>query len=491
MSPPRHALAAAWAAAVAAVVTAGGLARVLGLLGGTPVGAGDNGDGFRTFCVAGLLPDNPELNATWRGVVVTAFTTGHPPCSDGVPSSASRILAATVGDGPLWSLTTLAWTYAGVTALGAGIAAAALATAGARRALLVALPLLPLLVVPWWSRFDLSTYAEPAGLVGTVWVLLGLLVVAGTPPSARAARVAALGLVVAGGLAAATAKPGFVPVGVVAALAAVTVAVGVRGGWRARVPGLVAGALVVVLAAGPVLAAVATQNRLYGPRNTHHVVFTVLLPELGPGVLPPLGFPPAAAAASGESWYWAGARDIPGWDAALGSRPDAARAEAQAVLAAHPGLAVRVVGRALSATLRPALPYLPSVPRGSAPEVDEGRTIYPETGPVGDLQRVYLEGITVPWLPSALVVAAVGAALATVVPRRRRRPMRSSATGMVRLAAGSALTAVGIAALAVAGDGFYELTKHVWLASYLLVVTALLLAASGVTAALARLRPDR
>ena len=147
--------------------------------------------------------------------------------------------------------------------------------------------------------------------------------------------------------------------------------------------------------------------------------------------------------------------------------------------------------RALSATLRPALPYLPSAPRGSVPERNEVRTIYPETGPVGDLQRVYLDGIATPWLPSALVVVATGAALATVVPRRRRRPMRSSAAGLVRVAAGAALTATGIAAVAVVGDGFYELTKHVWLASYLLVVTALLLAASGVAAALAALRPER
>ncbi len=487
MSRPRRALAAGGVGALAAAVTVLGLARVLGLLGGPSVGAGDNGDGYRLFCRAGLLPDTPELNATWRGVVVTSFTTGHPACADGVASSASGLLDATMGAGPLWSLATLAWTYAGLTAVGAGVAAAALATLGARRALLVAVPLLPLLVVPWWSRFDLSTYAEPAGLLGTVWVLLGLVAVAGTPRTARAARLAALGLVVAGGVVAATAKPGFVPVGVVAALAAVTVAIGVRPGWRARVPGAVAGALVVAVAAGPVLEALDTQDRAYGPRNTHHLVFTVLLPELGPGVLPGLGFPPAAAAASGESWYWAGARDIPGWDAALGSRPDAARADALGVLAGNPALAVRVVTRALGATLRPALPYLPSAPRGSVPERNEVRTIYPETGPVGDLQRRYLDGIALAWLPSALAVVAVLAGAATLLPRRRRLRARSTAAGLVRVAAAAALTAVGVSAVAVVGDGFYELTKHVWLASYLLVVAALLLAAAGV-GALARRR---
>jgi hypothetical protein len=39
--------------------------------------------------------------------------------------------------------------------------------------------------------------------------------------------------------------------------------------------------------------------------------------------------------------------------------------------------------------------------------------------------------------------------------------------------------------LAVLGDGYYELTKHVWLASYALVVAAGALVAAGVAAATA------
>lgn len=488
----RGRLVAAIVGLVAAFGTVAGLAFSLGLLGGgPPVGAGDNGDGYRLFCAAGLLPDTPERNATWRGVVVTTFTTGHPPCPDGVPSSAAAILRATVGGGPTWSLTTLAWTYLGLTALGVGLAAAALAAVSPRRAAAVAIPVAPLLVVPWWSRFDLSTYAEPAGLLGTVWVLLGLAVAAGSPRDARGARLVALVLLGAGGLVAAAAKPGFVPVGALAALACAMIAVGPVGRRWARAPGALAALLVVALAAAPVLAAVRAQDQRYAAINTHHLVFTVLLPELGPAVLPRLGLRPEAARASGESFYWAGAREVPGWDAALGSRPDAARADAHAVLAENPGSAVRVLARALSATLRPALPYLPATARGTVPERNEVRTLYPETGPVGDLQRTYLDGIALAWLPTALAAAAVLAGLATLLPRRRRPRERSPAVGLVRVAAAGALAAVGIAAVAVVGDGFYELTKHVWLASYLLAVTALLLlAASAVSVArLTRRRP--
>lgn len=458
-----------------ALTTSMGLGLVLGLLGGSPVGVGDNGDGYRLFCAAGLRPDTPELNATWRGVVVTTFTTGHAPC--GPPaSSAAVVLAATVGDGPSWSLSALAWAYVGLTALGAGLAAAALSVDAPRRAALVALPLAPLVAVPWWSRFGLSSYAEPAGLLGTVWLVLGLLVVAGTVRERRAARLTALALIVAGGLMAMTAKPGFAPIGALAVAAAVVVAVGPRGRLRSRLPGLVAATLVVVLGAGPLLDAVRTQERDYGAINTHNLVFTVLLPELGPAVLPRLGLPPEAARGGGESYYWAGARDIAGWDAAIGRRPDAARADAQAVLAEQPGTAVRVVVRALSATLRPALPYLPSAPRGSAPEQGELRTIYPEAGPVGDAQRAYLDGIALGWLPSAMASVAVVAGLVSLIPpAHRRRRGRSTASGLVRIAAVASLGAVGIAGLAVVGDGFYELTKHMWLASYLLVTSGLVL----------------
>lgn len=472
-------------------ITALLLALRIGLLGGPLVGVGDNGDGYRLFCTAGLRPDTPEQNAAWRGVVVTTFTTGHPPCAPPT-SSAARILAATVGDGPTWSLTTLAWTYVALTALGLGIAVAALVGVAPRRAGLAALPVVPLVAVTWWTRFDASTYAEPAGLLGTVWVLLGVVVAAATGPDDRGARLAALVLTGLGGVAASTAKPGFVPAGVVAAVACALVVVrGTRGRGAGRVAwrpaGPVAAALVVALSAVPVLDALRTQDRAYAAINTHNLVFTVLLPERGLDVLPRLGLPPGAAANAGESFYWAGGRTVPGWDAAIGSRPLAARADARAVLAEDPTLVATMLGRGLTATLRPALPYLPSAPRGTVPERNEVRTVYPEAGPLTGLQLAALDAVPLGPLPAVVAGLAVLAGLLTL-RRRGRDGRRSTAVGLLRVGAGAAVLAVGVVALAVLGDGYYELTKHVWLASYLLVVVVLLALAAAALGASRHLR---
>ena len=503
MSPrhPWQRLRAPVAAAVAATgATAGLIALRIGLLGGPLVGVGDNGDGYRLFCTAGIRPDVPGLDAAWRGVVVTRFTTGYPAC-DAPWTSAGAILRAAVGGGsdggaanggaPIFSLAALGWVFVVLAALGAGAAAAALAATAPRRAVLVALPVLPLVVVGWWSRFDVSTYAEPAGLLGTAWVLLGLVVVAATGPTARGPRATALALLALGGLVAATAKPGFVPVGAAAALVAATVTLrsAPTRSTRPRPPRphrlparaagpLVAGPLVAVavlaLAAPPVVGALRAQDEGYAAINVHNLLFTALAVERGPGVLTAVGLPPAAAAEIGESFYWAGARNVPAWGAAIGDRPLAARAQARALLRDDPGLLATMVGRGLTATMRPALDYLPSAPRGTVPERNERRTVYPDAGPLTGLQLADLDAIAFGWLPAALAGAALLAGAVSFLPRRRRPPGRSAAIGLVRAAAVAAALAVAVVALAVIGDGYYELTKHVWLASYLLVEVALL-----------------
>ena len=142
-----------------------------------------------------------------------------------------------------------------------------------------------------------------------MWVLTGLLVVAATRPSHRAHRFVALGLLALGGLVAATAKPGFVPVGGVAALCCALVVVRAPGSRRrVRVLTRLAGPLVALaLVAGataPVVAGVEGQDRSYAAVNAHNLVFTALMPEIGPRtVVPAVGLPPAAAAHSGEGFY--------------------------------------------------------------------------------------------------------------------------------------------------------------------------------------------
>ena len=92
-----------------------------------------------------------------------------------------------------------------------------------------------------------------------------------------------------------TAKPGFLPVGVVTVLACLCVTVGTRRWWR-RVPGLVAALVAVALALSPVLAGIRYQDELYEVPNTHDLVFTAILPESGPAALRGDGQPRAVQA---------------------------------------------------------------------------------------------------------------------------------------------------------------------------------------------------
>jgi len=57
-----------------------------------------------------------------------------------------------------------------------------------------------------------------------------------------------------------------------------------------------------------------------------------------------------------------------------------------------------------------------------------------------------------------------------------------------RTAGVAAVSAVGLAVLAVLGDGYFEVAKHVWLAAFLLDVTLLALVGAAGTAAVSALR---
>lgn len=497
LAVPRRVAVPALAGGLAATVTLLGVALRIGLLrlpliGGGLIGVGDNGDAYRLFCTSGLTPETPSKFSLWRGVVVTEFTTGGNPCV-AAPSSSSVLLGLSVPDGPgLWSLTSYAWLLAGIAALGVAAGAAALASIRPARAALVAIPLVPLLAVSWWSRFLVSLYAEPTALVASVWVLTGLLVVAGTRPTHRAARLVALSLLALGGLVAATAKPGFVPVGVVAAVCCALVVLRAPDARpRLRVLTRFAGPLVALAlilgAAVPVAAGIEGQDRSYAAVNAHNLVFTALMPEIGPGpVAAAVGLPPGAASHSGEGFYIAGGMGIPGWATAIGDRPEEVRTQARTLLLEHPGALARMIENGLTATMRPQLTYLPSPPRGTAPEHFEGRTLYPEAGQQTALLDGWLADIGGGWLPLATILLALAAGAATLVPRLRRAdPL---AIGLARVASGAALLGLGVVTLAVLGDGYYELSKHVWLGSYLLGVSALTGLAAAVVGGSARFR---
>lgn len=450
------------------------VALTLGLPTGATFGVEDNGDGYRLYCGAGLTPLTVDRLGAWKGGVVTDFAVGTPACWS-TPSSAGLVLqAAMLGHDGSLALGTVAWWYVALVGLVVAAAAWAASASGTWRAAVVLVPVAPL-ALGSFTRFFLSTYGEPAGLLGTLAVACGVAALLVTRPEHRHARTVALLVTAFGGGVAATAKVAYLPVLAVAVVVCAVVVVGRRRPRRLIGPGI---AVVTVLAvAVPVGAAVGFQDSVYEGANVHDLVFTLALTELGRGATADLGLPPQAAAATGTGYFNGPPHpDAPWWSAAIRDRPDATRSAAYGTLARHPAAVLRAVGVGLQATTRADLPYLASGPadtsRFSPPGGDPGWS-----GARQPDLRTVLDGTRrPPWLPTALVALAVAAAVSTVAWRRR-----APDTARWCLAAGvGAVTALGLVTAAVLGDGYFEVFKHVWLAAYVLVVTGLcLLGASG------------
>jgi hypothetical protein len=453
------------------------IAWTAGLLTGTPRGASDNGDGIRLYCGAGLVPATADHRSNWVGGVVMDFTRSAP-CSDPIPSSALLILRAAAADHPdTWSLTRLGWLYAAVAAGVTALAGWAATAVGLHRVVVLVPALVPLANTDF-TRFFLSTFSEPAGLLGAYALLCGVAAAAATSARDQASRIVALALCAGGGLLAATAKAAYLPLLGIAVLLCVLTAVRVcRGGrWRPQdaVPGVVAAAAAVALAVGPVQAALAWQDRGYPAVNAHNVIFTMLLPEAGSAATADTGLPPEAAAHAGFGFYGpqGGPLDpdsIPGWQAAIGDDPAAAHLAALRALAARPAVLATAVGVAMQATRGAAVDYLlerpaPSDAAGPLQIIDS-----PAMGKDVGWMRAWLGDMTAPWVSSLL--AAVGLCAGLVSLRTR-----GVLAGFARTAFAGAAAAVGLAAVTVLGDGYYEIAKHMWLAAYLLDVTAVAVA---------------
>lgn len=429
-----------------------------GLTTDSPHGVGDNGDGARLYCGAGIVPDTPDKRANWKGVVIDTFRTGGKPCAHPMPSFALLPILLTTGfSGPIWNLRSLGWTWVGVLVLAFGIAAAAAGAAQARRALVVVPVALPL-ALPAFSRFLLSTFGEAAGLVGTAVTLAGVAATVAGPPRGIA-RWTALLLSIFGGVLAATAKPAFAVV-----LVPVLVLCVVMPPTRSRISGLVLALFVVLGATVPVTAAIAFQNEQYGTINTHNLVFTAVGPASGGDSLYRLGLPPDTARALGRAYYPDGGASVPDWDVVVGAQWARLRMGALGYVAAHPRTALRMIDGAFRAASDPRVSYLPADFRS---DPDARPTPIPDSslGEQGAYERT-LE----PWLNSRplgrlpwVLIGAAAVAGATGTIRRRGRTSTSALSALWVCAAGT----MGLLAIAaVMGDGFFEIAKHTWLAAY-------------------------
>ena len=122
-------------------------------------------------------------------------------------------------------------------------------------------------------------------------------------------------------------------------------------------------------------AGVQWQQRHFVGVDTHNLVYTAVLPDVGGAALGPLGLPPAALSAAGRAYYPNGVDGLPGAEV-VAADPAAARSAAYGVLLAHPAAAAGALGRGLTATLGAGLSYLPSAPVtrvGARRARDDGR----------------------------------------------------------------------------------------------------------------------
>jgi hypothetical protein len=473
MRTPRTAprLALSFVAAIACLLV---VLTATGLLTGHPTGAGDNGDGARLYCGAGIVPATPDGRSNWKGGVVLRFTRVSP-CPDPIPSAALPILRAAVSSSAGgWSLTTLGRLYAVLAAVVAGVAVWAACAGGLRRAIILAAPVAPLANRDF-ARFFLSTFSEPAGLLGAYALVCGIGVVAVTARTHRVARIIGFALVAGGGLLAVTAKTAYAPLLGIAVLVCAVTAVSVRRGephWYDRIAGPVLAAVVLLVAVSPVTAALNWQARHYPAVNAYNLTFTTVLTEV-PGSAASLGLPPAAAGHAGEAYFPNGPDGVPGADV-ITAQPDTAQRAAWQVLTDHPAALLRAIGVGMQATRGRDIYYLPATPWTPRTIAPHGVAPVGEQGASAAVLRGWLDSIGGPWWSSLLASLGILAGLVGVVRRGRLW------SGFARLAGLTAFSAVALTAVAVTGDGYFEIAKHVWLAAYLLDVTAVALAGSTV-----------
>ena len=453
------------AALFAGLVCAVGLTVSLGLLTSTPHGAADNGDGLRLYCGAGLIPETDTGASAWQPGVVLQYREG-PECTGPPPSSALVALetAADLAGGPDFDLRSLAWIYLAtaslITTLGAWSA-----SAGGLGRIGVLLPGLVALLTQDFARFLLSTYAEPAGLIGAYAMMTGAAVLVVTTPAQRWPRIIALALVVTGSLWAVSAKVAYAPLLVVSVILALSIGIGTyRRRWRAHLGGALAALLLIVAGGALVKDASHWQYTLYKGTNVANLIYTLVLTEIPDGASE-LGLPPAAQQLAGTPRPLL-TSDQPGL-AEIDNDPSGYRGRATRLLLENPQVAARALGIGMQATAGSSLHYLVWWPVGEHPNV-RGVTEAEGAGESGadpvQLRR-WLADVALPWWPSVLAAAGVLVGIAGLWRRRAR------AAPLAILAGIAAISALGLVVAALA-DGYFELPKHVWLGAYFLHVTA-------------------
>ncbi len=448
----------------------------LGLLGDGPVGMQDNGDGQRLYCGTGLSPQTPDGQSAWAGRVILDFRVAEP-CADPMPSMSLALLRlSSIGGGSDYSLLRLMWLYLGVMALAAAWSAFLITRSSLPQVALL-LPATAPLALPETAGFLVSTYAEPAGLLGGFLVLIGV-------PALLVARsgggyTAGIALTLGGGLIAAASKVPYTPL-LLVAIATCILAVWTRPGMSTRGKSMAVAVTLVALLAGLYALNDLTrwQQRQYGTVNVFNLVYTLVLVEV-PGAAATLDLPERAADSAGVPAVLARPELAAG--TVVQTEPSQTIRAATLTLAGHPLAAVEALGKGVQAAAGGELRYLLATPEGLR-EPATGPDLLGEQGAsAGDLQA-WLDSLTAPWRGSLVILVGL---LVGLVGLRSRAP--SFLTAVMRLAGIAAISGFALVVLGLA-DGYFELAKHVWLGGYFIDATTVALVLAGGVAAIRYLR---
>jgi hypothetical protein len=302
------------------------------------------------------------------------------------------------------------------------------------------------------NKFLILAWPEPSGLLGLFAWACGFAVLVAVDPDRVWERSTGMLMVAFGSCWAAAARVGFVLILAVGFLAMIA--------FRPRMVAVIIALLSLTAMYLPLDTLAKVQQALYGEADAHNVTFQVVGTEVGPEGLAQLGYPPAATQYIGDSYdALPDPSVIPGWNEILKPDPAAARNAAVQVLANHPQALANALSTGWAATTRPDLQYLVA----SQPEAGHGPgPLPPEAGvqvkPLKDALGSPLHALIL------TLVSLAGLAL--------RNPFW-------RLAGLVSLSASGVVATAVLGQGYYQLPRNVWLAAYGVEVITLLLVGAG------------
>ncbi|MCF2530389.1 glycan biosynthesis hexose transferase WsfD [Yinghuangia soli] len=502
-SRPKTAEKASWrwkaGAVLVAVLTIGTVWLVTGVVG-TVYGAADNGDGPRLTCPSGLLPDTPSQR--WNGQigVVHEYQVGEgQDCWADVvyPTTRRLLLNALVPDTGTFSLRKLAAVESSMLGVVVGCGVLLLRRWG--RPGMCALAVIGFAAVaPAMSRFFMSPFSESAGLVGSVALLIGAAGLLANPVRAYAERFTSVALVLFGAAYGGLAKQANLPlIGVGVAVLLCTRLVEPRpfrprrvAYWaRLVLPRLVSlgmcAALLVPAAQWYKAGETWSRELNFNELTTGDFVLGAVALEVqrNGGSLADLGLPESFGPLVGmEEWPDQDRKVQPDWQHYFKFDIEETRARTAEYIARNPEIGYRLLTTGIAATQGVRNNYLAAYEFGGGPDKGKIRitmdTPYVAVGAVnaagnGAVGFLLLSGLT--------VLGPVRYANQRFRRRIGPEPGRghTPTTGLLLLAAVSAALALTTCAVAVWGDGYYELTKHVWLGAFFAAVAVGLAGVAG------------